>query len=280
MFVTLEKTLESTLDIVRRASALMMSDEFDVEQKGGCENIVTSSDLAVQDFLVGELSALLPGCGFLCEEENINDTSKEYVWIIDPIDGTANYARHWDACAISVGLQFNGMGQGGPCGAGPGDIILGVVYSPARDEMYWAAKGHGAFCNGRPIHCSQRSFKDSIFCCALSTYRKEFAEVCSHVALETFHECNDIRRYGSAAVEMCFVAAGYCELHFEIRLQPWDYAAALCIIREAGGTVTNLDGEQPSMDGPDLVCCGNNTENHSRLLSIIRKHIPVRPYND
>jgi len=290
--LALEKTLECTLDIVRRASALMISKDFDVEEKGGCVNIVTSSDFAVQEFLVKELSALLPGCGFICEEEGINDASKEYVWVIDPIDGTANYARQWDACCISVGLLHNSVQPGAAVGddagaaagdgaaAQPGRVILGVVYSPKRGEMYSAADGLGAFCNGRPIHCSKRSFEESIFCCALSTYRKEYAGMCSAIVMDTFPQCNDIRRFGSAALEMCFVAAGYCELHFEIRLQPWDYAAGLVIIREAGGIVTNLEGVQPRFDGADIICSANNVSNHARLLDIIRKHIPARPYND
>lgn len=246
----------------------MLTGDFIVEEKDGCENLVTSSDIAVQEFLIRELSALLPGCGFICEEEGVNDPDKDYVWVIDPIDGTANYARGTENCAISVGLRH----QGG--------IILGVVYSPGRGEMYSAEKGCGAFCNDKPIHTSSRPFHKGLLFTALSTYRKEFAQVCADILVDTFHQCNDMRRYGSAAVELCLLASGESELYFEIRLQPWDYAAGICILREAGGCISSLHGRELRFDGPDLVCAANNAENHSRLLDIIGKHLPEIPYTD
>ena len=260
--------LQKTIEIVRRASGLMMQSDFAIEQKGGCENIVTSSDIAVQGFLCRNLAALLPGCGFICEEEDVHDPDKEYVWVIDPIDGTANYARGLEDCAISVALKKG-------C-----EVILGVVFLPYRDRMFWAEKGKGAFLNGKSIHTSERRFKDSILCAAMSTYRKEYADVCSDVIMDAFHQCNDVRRFGSAAVELCLLAAGYIELYFEIRLQPWDYAAAGLILQEAGGTITGLDGRWPRFDGPDLVCAGNDPENQARMLDIIRKHIRSIPYVD
>lgn len=260
--------LVKTKEIVRRAAGLMMRSDFEIEQKGGIENIVTSSDLAVQEFLCRELSLALPGCGFICEEEGVLDPDKDYVWVIDPIDGTANYARGIDHCAISVGLRHEG------------EVILGVVYSPAREEMYWAEKGKGAFCNGRPIHTSDRSFEDGILCTAMSTYRKEYADVCSEIIMDAFHQCNDVRRFGAASIELCFLAAGLCELYFEMRLQPWDYAAGMLILTEAGGAISNLDGDCMRFDGPDLTCAGNNAANHARMLAIIRKHLPAIPYSD
>ena len=234
--------LEKTKQIVRKASELMMRSDFAIERKGSVENIVTSSDLAVQDFLCRELAAVLPGCGFICEEEGVNDPDKEYVWGIDPIDGTANYARGIDACAISVGLKHGDV------------IILAVIYSPAREEMYWAEKGKGAYCNGQPIHTSSRNFNESILCTAMSTYRKEYADVCSEIIMDAFHQCNDVRRFGAASIELCFLASGLCELYFEMRLQPWDYAAGMLILTEAGGTISSLDGGPLRFDGPDLVC--------------------------
>lgn len=260
--------LEKTKDIVRRAAELMMRRDFAIEQKGSVENIVTSSDLAVQEFLCRELAAALPGCGFICEEEGVHDPDKEYVWVIDPIDGTANYARGIDACAISVGLRHDE------------EVILAVIYSPSREEMYWAEKGKGAFCNGKPIHTSSRSFKESILCTAMSTYRKEYADVCSDIIMDAFHQCNDVRRFGAASVELCFLARGLCELYFEMRLQPWDYAAGMLILTEAGGAISSLDGRPMRFDGPDLVCAGNNAENHGKMLSIIRRHLSSIPYVD
>ena len=125
--------IESVIGAVREASRLMLTDAFEVESKGGYENIVTSSDLAVQDFLCERLASLLPGCGFICEEEGICTPDREYVWVIDPIDGTANYARHLPDSAISVALKHGD------------EVVMGVIYIPSRDEMHYAMKGSGAF---------------------------------------------------------------------------------------------------------------------------------------
>lgn len=260
--------IDEIIRIIRSSAELMMPGDFAIEQKGGVANIVTSSDYAVQEYLCRNLAALIPDCGFICEEKDIRDCGKEYVWVIDPIDGTANYARGLDSCAISVALKKGA------------EVVTGVVFLPYRDEMYWAQKGEGAFLNGKSIHCSSRRFEESILCTAMSTYRKEYADVCSDIIMEAFHQCNDVRRFGSAAVELCMIAAGLCELYFEIRLQPWDYAAAGLILQEAGGSISNLDGKWPGFEGPDLVCGGNNAENQARMLGIIRNHLDSLPYVD
>ena len=269
--------LEKTKEIVRRAAVLMVDRDFAVEQKDGCANIVTSSDLAVQEFLCRELAALIPGCGFICEEGDLSgprkpaegdEDNQECVWVIDPIDGTCNYSRGCGDCAISVALK-----------KGP-EVVLGVVYSPSRGELYWAEKGRGAFCNGKPLRASKRPFEDAILCTAMSTYRKEFAAVCSDIIMDAYYQCNDLRRFGVASLELCFLAAGQFELYFEMRLQPWDYAAAMLILQEAGGTITNLEGKTPRFDGPDLVCAASGPENHARLLGIIRSHLKEIPYTD
>ena len=130
-------TIQQIIDIVREASALMdRTGGFEIHDKETRENIVTSSDLAVQHFLTKHLAELLPGSGFLCEEEDFEDLNHTDVWIIDPIDGTANYARGNENCCISVALVHEGV------------LSMGVVYSPWRGELYTAEKGKGAFCNG------------------------------------------------------------------------------------------------------------------------------------
>jgi len=179
-------TLEQIVTTVREASRLMVRDGFTVKEKGTLENIVTTSDVAVQDFLTGRLAELLPGSGFLCEEEDLADLDHEYVWIIDPIDGTANYARGIASCCISVALIRNGK------------PLYGVVYSPWRRELYTAEAGKGAFCNGTPIRVSDRSFKEGLLFTAMSTYRKEFAKTCSDIIYDLYMDCNDVRRTGTS----------------------------------------------------------------------------------
>ena len=258
--------LEQVIDIVRAASALMVREGFSVQNKGSHENIVTSSDVAVQHFLTERLGALLPGSGFLCEEEDLSDTAHRDVWIIDPIDGTANYARGIENCCISVALVRNGS------------VSLGVVYSPWRDELYTAERGRGAFCNGRPIHVSGRSFADALIFTAMCTYRKEFARACSDIIYDVYMQCNDLRRTGSAAMELCLIASGQVELLFEMRLLPWDYAAASLILQEAGGFIAGFDGALPSLYAPSLVVAANNRANGLRLLDVIHAHLDKVPY--
>lgn len=257
---------EKIMPIVREAASLMVRSGFEVMEKGSRENIVTSSDLAVQEFLVGKLSALIPGSGFFCEEEDLDDVSHEYVWIVDPIDGTANYSRGIDHCSISVAL------------AKGGEVVAGVVYSPWRNEMFHAEKGAGAFLNGNRLHASGRPFEDGLFCTAMSTYRKEFAKVCSDIIFDVFMRSNDVRRFGSAAIELCMMAAGQIDLYFEMRLQPWDYAAASLILSEAGGVSCGFDGRSLSLHKPGLVLAANSSANLAELLSTVHRHLPELPY--
>ncbi|MBR1927750.1 MAG: inositol monophosphatase [Bacteroidales bacterium] len=260
-------TIENIIDIVREASAFMNREgHFSVKEKGSIENIVTSADLSVQEFLTERLGKLLPGSGFLCEEEDLADLNHEYIWIIDPIDGTANFARGNENCCISVSLTRNWK------------PIMGVVYSPWRDELYSAEAGKGAFCNGNPIHVSIRPFEEGILFTAMSTYRKEFAKTCSDIIYDLYMESNDFRRSGSAAVELCLMAAGKAELYFEMRLMPWDYAAAALILQEAGGFICDFDGAFPSLKKPSLVVAANFEKSMERILETVHRHLPALPY--
>lgn len=253
--------LDTVVSIVKEASGLMLTDAFEISQKEGYANIVTSSDVAVQDFLCRRLSELLPGSGFLCEEKDIHDMSHEWTWVIDPIDGTANYSRGIDQCAISVALKHDR------------DIMLGVVYLPRTGELFTAERGRGAFFNGRRISVSARPFADAVMCTALPVYHKEYAPLCSAIISETFMQCNDIRRFGAAAPELCYLALGRCELYFEYLLSPWDFAAASLILTEAGGVITDLSGRPLTCTQPSGVIAGNCRENHGKLLEIVKRHI-------
>jgi len=258
--------IEEIIGIVREASSLMVRKGFEIKDKGSNVNIVTSSDLAVQHFLTNKLGELLPGSGFLCEEENMIDTKHSYVWIIDPIDGTANYARGIASCCISVALAHDG------------EVVAGVVCSPWRGETYWAEKGRGSFCNGEPLHVSDRPFENGLLFSAMSTYRKEFAKTCSDIIFDIYMQSNDFRRTGSAAVELSMMAAGRAELYFEMRLMPWDYAAGGLILQEAGGVICDFEGKTPSLTQPSLIIAANDRDNLNKLVGIVRKHMPDLPY--
>lgn len=257
-------TIEKVIDIVREASAFMIDVSFEITEKEGYENIVTSSDVAVQDFLCKHLEELLPGCGFLCEEKDVWDVPHDYTWIIDPIDGTANYSRGIDQCAICVGLCHKG------------EMLMGVVYLPRTGEMFHAEKGKGAYLNGNMIHVSDRPFGNAVLCTALPVYHKKYAEVCSAIILETFKHCNDLRRFGACAPELCYMAMGRCELYFEYLLSPWDFAAASLIVTEAGGTITAADGNALTFTRPSGIVAANSSDNHQRMVEIVTSYTACR----
>lgn len=254
-------TIEKLKEIVRAASCLMADNSFEISQKGSLENIVTSSDIAVQEFLKEKLAANLPGCGFLCEEEDIHDLKHEYVWVIDPIDGTANYSRGIDQCAISVGLKHGDK------------IVMSVVYLPRTDEMFYAQLGHGAWRNEQQIHVSNRPFENAVLCTALPLYRKQYTDVCSDIITDAFRHCNDIRRFGAAAPELCYLAMGRVEMFFEYCLSPWDFAGSSLILEEAGGCLSNTVCQPLDYTCQSGVLAANNKENLARLQSIVRAHL-------
>lgn len=259
--------LQELTDIVVEASALMLTDDFQITEKEGVANIVTSSDVAVQEFLRSRLAGLLPDSGFLMEEEDTHDLAHEYIWIVDPIDGTANYARGIRECGICVGLR---------CGS---QMQLAVVYLPRTDELFAAESGKGTFLHhpvsGKPsrrLKVSERPFREGIMCTALSLYHKENARLCSDIIMDIYMQCNDIRRFGSAASEQCYMAMGLYELYFEYILSPWDFAASSLILEEAGGVLCDLQGRPLDHTRPSGVLAANSRENLDRLLAIVTSH--------
>ena len=266
MNISYTELKEKTIAIVKEVSHIMTEANFEVSEKGGQTNIVTTADVETQRALHQALSALLPDSGFFCEEEDLIDNNKEYVWIIDPIDGTMNFSRGIGECAISVALLHNGT------------PVVGVVYNPFQNEIYAAEKGRGATKNGKPIHVSDAPFEKALFCTAMSTYRKEFAKTCFDIIEEAYWQCNDIRRFGTSAVELCYMAAGKCELYYEMRLFPWDYAAAGLIFTEAGGILTGFAGGPIPYDRPSPLIGANTQENYDRLSAIVHRHMDHIPY--
>ena len=258
--------LNKTIEIVKDASNIFLNNKFNIYEKSGNTNLVTTSDLAVQNHLIEHLSSVIEGSHFLCEEEDVHDKDSEYVWIIDPIDGTTNFSRGIYECAISIGLKHNS------------EIVMGVVYAPYTNDLYYSIKGEGAYHNNEPIHVSNRMFTDSLFCNALSQYNKEDAEYSFNVLHELFFEANDFRRFGSAAVELSMIASGKLDLLFELKLFPWDYAAASLILTEAGGYISTINKHPLDLSKPTMVIAANSKENFDKLHSIVSKHIKKLPY--
>ena len=266
--INLTFLLDHVIQIVSKVASIIKESPFSVTEKSDVADILTSNDLASQRYLINELSALLPDSGFYCEEEDVHEFNKEWVWVIDPIDGTTNYSRGIADCAISVALTKNRK------------VILGVVYSIFSGDVYSAILGGGAFLSGKPISVSTKDFEHSILCTAMSLYKKEHAKVCSDIIYEAYMQCNDVRRFGSCALELCYLACGKCELYFEIRVFPWDYAAGYLIIQEAGGVITGLANEALKLNAPSVVIAANTAENHAKLSHIVDRHLPNTPYKE
>ena len=260
-----DSSLQQNMEEIVREAAALMTRDFTVASKGTIANQVTSNDVAVENFLKENLQKLIPDSGFIAEESDHAGTDAPYTWIIDPIDGTANYVRDLASSGISVGLYKNMQ------------PFIGVVYNPYRNELFSARKGAGAFCNGRPIHVSDRDFAHSCFCTSLSCYHKEQAHACATILEKVFAQSDDFRRFGAAVIEMTALAAGRVELYFEMSLAPWDHAASRVIIEEAGGCVANVYADGISYTGQTSFIAANTPENLEKLRSIILEAAPVRP---
>ena len=259
---------EKVIQITEEVACAIRNAPFETIEKGDVKNIVTTNDIKSQHMLVERLSELIPGSKFFCEEEGLQATEGEYIWVIDPIDGTTNYSRGIKDSAISVALLYQG------------DLAVGVVRSIFTDDCFTAVKGMGAELNGKPIKVSDRGFESGILCTAMSLYKKEFAKICSDIIFEAYTECNDVRRFGSAAMELCYLASGRCELYFEIRVFPWDCAAGILILEEAGGMARGLQDKPIDFSGPTVLIGANSEENYRKLADIVNRHLHYTPYED
>ena len=228
--------LQKITDIVRECGGIILNADRNrsvVDEKAGHANFVTTYDKMIQEKLKKELLSLLPEAVFVGEEEDVHaSVEKGYAFIADPIDGTTNFIRDYHTSAVSVGLAKDGA------------TYMGVVYNPYLDEMFTAVKGEGAYLNGRPIRVSARPLKDGIVIFGTATYYEELAERTFALAYDYYKRSLDVRRSGSAALDLCSIAAGRAELFYELRLCPWDYAAASLIVTEAGGRVTTAEGTE------------------------------------
>ena len=252
--------LEEVITAVKEAAKIATDAQFSVESKGSVANVVTSADLSIQNFLKEKLQQIVPSSGFLGEESNLSELNADYIWIVDPIDGTMNFTRGVHDSAISVALQHNG------------ELILGVVYNFFTDDLYYAERGKGAFNNGKQIHASNRPFNEGLLCTAMSLYKKEYAPVCFDIIAELYAQCNDIRRFGSCAMELCYIAAGKCDLYFELRVYAWDSAAGELILREAGASVYRFFSDKMMEKALPLIAA-NNAQNLEKIYDVVNKHL-------
>lgn len=251
----------SYLEGLARKSGEILRAGYDKEHQVGYKGVidlVTEVDHQSEAFLLGEVQKDFPGHHIFSEESGIIQGSDEDIWYIDPLDGTVNYAHHIPIFCVSIAYASNGI------------LVLGAVYDPMRDEMFTAERGHGAFLNGQPIHVSvaselQRSLLVTGFPYnAWDTPQDNFANFVKFAKLT-----QGVRRLGSAALDLCYVAAGRFDGFWEIALNPWDVAAGGLICEEAGARVTNIGGEADYLSPPQsVIACTPGI--HARMLDELR----------
>ena len=245
----MEVLVQKMTEVVReRGQYILNADRsaIAIDSKAGPANFVTEYDKKVQDLLEEKLMKIVPDAKFVGEEENserVTENGKYFV--VDPIDGTTNFIKDYHVSCISVALIEDGKVQ------------IGIIYNPYLDEMYWAKRGMGAYCNDKKIQVSNQPLSNGIVLFGTAPYYEELNQLSFQMAYDYFKQALDIRRSGSAALDLCAIAAGRAELYFELRLSPWDYAAGSLIVEEAGGIVTTVEGEVISLDKPCSVLAKN-----------------------
>ena len=236
--------------------------EGNVKVKPGDANFVTVFDVRVQEFLIDKMKHIFPNAVFFAEEKenSADDLNEEYCFIIEPIDGTANFMREYRRSSISIAIVSRG------------EAIFGAVYDPYLNELFYAEKGKGAFLNDGQINVSSRPMNVAI--AAMGTapyYKKELGDATFGIGRELYDLGADMRRAGSAAIDLCYVAAGRHDLFFEMRLSPWDFAAAQLIVKEAGGFVSDIYGKAVDLSKPCPVIAANK-KIYGILLEVTKKY--------
>ena len=252
----MQPTLSYVENLARQAGAILRAGYNTEHQVGykGVIDLVTEVDHQSEKFLLGEIQKDFPGHHIFSEETGIIQGNDEDVWYVDPLDGTVNYAHHIPIFCVSIGYAAHGT------------VKLGAVYDPMRDEMFLAERGNGAFLNGQPLRVSsvaelQRSLLVTGFPYnAWNTPQDNFANFVKFGKLS-----QGVRRLGSAAIDLCYVAAGRFEGFWEMALNPWDVAAGGLIAEEAGARVTNVNGESDYISPPQSVVA-STPGIHTRML--------------
>ncbi len=249
-------------DAARKAGRALARDfgevaELQVSKKGAAD-YVTAADIKAEQTLFEELLRARPGYGFLGEERGMIDgTDKTHTWIVDPLDGTTNFLHAMPHFAINIALQREG------------GIVAAVTYNPATSDLFWAERGRGAYLNDRRLRVAARTrFEEAVFATGIpfmghgqhARFLKELHQISQRVS--------GVRRFGAAALDLAWVAAGRFDGYWERDLHPWDIAAGILLVTEAGGKVTDADGGEDPLSTGSI--CAANPDLHGPLLERLR----------
>jgi myo-inositol-1(or 4)-monophosphatase len=247
------------------AELLDWQSRFSPKEKGP-KDLVTEADLASQQAIREVLLGTFPDHDFLGEEEaaertaagqaEIPERRSEYRWIVDPLDGTANYVHRLQTYAVSIALQHKN------------ELVLGVVYDPVSEECYTARRGEGALLNGLPIRTSACQQLDQAMIAVSFSSCVERGSIEITRFVEALHTCRSVRRLGSAALNLAYLAAGRLDAYWATSVYAWDVAAGFLLVEEAGGKITGIDGQAVNLEAPQFLATANPAL-HDRMLDLL-----------
>lgn len=244
-----------------RKAGLILKSRLGKKRKIGFKgevNLVTEMDILAEKIIIAEIQKHFPEHDILAEEEAAREKDSAFRWIIDPLDGTTNYAHGFPVFCVSIALTKNG------------EAILGVVFDPTRDELFLAEKGKGAHLNGRKIRVSSQADLSRSLLATGFPYDLRKSPINNFDHFQNFAlRAQAVRRAGSAALDLCYVAAGRFDGFWEMKLAPWDMAAGSLIVSEAGGTVSNFLGKPLALTGSHVLA--TNGKIHRAMLRIVKK---------
>jgi len=254
--------IETAIDIAKEAGAFLRENVGkirEVHEKAGLPtNLVTNVDKQSEAMIIERICARYPGHQVLAEEGGGRETSSPFKWIIDPLDGTTNYTHGFPVFSVSIAVEHEG------------EVIAGVVYDPNLDELFTAEKGKGAFLNGKRLRVTGVSdLARSLLATGFPYNVRENPDHCIEHFIDFLKEAQAVRRLGSAALDLAYVAAGRLDGFWEVNLNPWDMAAAALCVAEAGGRLTDFAGEQFSIYRRQVV--SSNALIHEEMLRVLRR---------
>lgn len=233
----------------------------------GPSNLLTRADLESQEAVLELITRNFPAHDYLAEEQASRLTGAESLWVLDPLDGTTNYAHGFPAACVSIALLKGGK------------PALGGVYDPFREELFAAERGKGAFLNGKRLRVSAvRRLSRSLLLTGFPYDRARFGSFYSSFYVDFMKICHDIRRSGSAALDLAWTAAGRADGYWELKLNPWDVAAGRLLVEEAGGKITDFEGKPWKEIGAyGVFTLASNGLVHSEMLAMIRRRMGHAP---
>jgi len=253
--------LSFAIDLAIKAGKIQLSYFGNIssyEKKSTNIDLLTKADIESEKFIISKIQQTYPDHSIISEESQKIENNSKHTWVIDPLDGTTNFAHNLPIFAVSIGFKINEK------------IECGVVYNPAVDKCFYALRGHGAFLNGSIIHPTTTSeLEDALIATGFPYLHDKKYDLSFELFKDFYDRTQGLRRLGSAALDLCFVAMGRFDGFYEYNLEPWDICAGSLIAKEAGALVSDWDGSKMPLNGSRILC--SNKYIHNKMISILKQ---------